>query len=152
MEECSGFYMGIIMGRKSKRVKLLVTCERSNLDNKAQTGEIMVYLGDDRISKLCFTIDHDQITVSTFNTEAEYQRCGYGSIAMEVIFGLSRILRLPVVLYSSVKAVGFYQKLGFHRAKENYWKAIKPDDEIDDEDMIWVPQCLNRRRRIIIHV
>jgi GNAT superfamily N-acetyltransferase len=114
---------------------------------------VVVFLRGEEVSKLLFSIDADQITVSSFNTEEEYQRCGFGSIAMEAVFGIARTLELPVYLYSAANAVPFYKKLGFHRVIECHWKGVEPDDkEPDSEDMVWLPQSLYRRRHIILHV
>lgn len=137
---------------KPSRVKLLVTAERSRLDRYSHTGEVIVSVDGKQVCTLDFIVDEgNQITVVTLNTEKIYQHCGYASIAMEAIFGLARTLEVPVSLTSAANAVRFYEKLGFRRVK-NSWKGIEPDGNPNDDNVVWLPQCLYRRRHIKIHV
>jgi GNAT superfamily N-acetyltransferase len=145
-------YGEIVMAKKPPRVKLLVTAERSKLDKDSQTGNVYIYVNDVKVVELDYIIDQGhQITISSLNTEEDYRHCGFASIAMESIFGMARILRVPVYLYSAITAVKFYEKLGFRRVKKS-WKCIEPDGDPSDDDMVWLPQGLYRRKHIKLHV
>ena len=109
-----------------------------------------------------FTIDGSQIMVTSVDTEEVYRRCGYGRLLFDGgLKCVSTQKKLPLILWSSDYALGikFYEKIGFLHLNDpevqkrvifgNLKDVYDITSKVDDDDFIWIPQSLNRRKPII---
>ena len=130
------------------------------VDMEAETVVVMV--DGVEVAKAEFTIDNSQIMVTSVNTEEVYRKCGYGRLLFDG--GLKCIAnqkKLPLILWSSDYAleIKFYERMGFLHLNDpevqkriffgNLETAEDIAAKIDNDDFIWIPQSLNRRKPII---
>lgn len=142
-----------VMKRAKKQISVTI-------DMEAETVVVMV--DGIEAAKALFTIDGSQIMVTNVDTEEKYRKCGYGRLLFDG--GLKCIAnqkKLPLILRSSDYAmeIKFYEKIGFlHLNDPEVQKRVffgnleTPEDiaaKIDDDDFIWLPQTLNRRKPIV---
>lgn len=146
------------MPRKKKigiRLKVNGGMNKYGDDNPDWWGEIQVLKDGNAIGGAGFTVSDLEIYVDSLNMDAEYQCLGYGSMIMDVIKGLSRFLRKPIILYSVGDSLPYYEKMEFCSClDEKYSKKIvfnSDDPDPSDKDLIWIPECL-RRRKILVNI
>jgi len=103
-----------------------------------------------------FTITDLQIYVDSLNIDSEFQKLGYGSIVMDFLKGLSRFIKKPILLFSAGDSVGYYEKMEFRSCiDERYANKLQFEGEDPDpaeRDLIWIPECLRRKRNLVVSV
>jgi hypothetical protein len=143
-------YVVNIMRRVRKEISVIV-------DMGKETVVIMV--DGIEAAKAEFTLDGTQIMVTNVNTKNVYQKSGYGRLLFDALKCISQQKKLPLILWSSDEGIPFYEKIGLlHLDNPEVQNRIifgnlKTKDDIatkvDDDDFIWIPQSLNRRKPII---
>lgn len=119
-------------------------------------GEITLVKGHTPVCKVKFWVDETRIYITDLDAHARHRRCGYGRLAMDYIMFLAEVLRKPIFLYSLTESVNFYEKLGMEHLNspkmERKIRVLNENPEHkhkwEDEDLIWVPKCLRRQKRI----
>lgn len=123
--------------------------------------EVVVLVDGKEAAKALFTIDGTQIMVTNVDTEEKYRKCGYGRLLLDGLKCVAQQKKKPLILWSSDYALGikFYEKLGFlHLNDEQIQKRVffgnlktKEDiaSKVDEDDFIWIPQSLGKRKPII---
>jgi len=123
-------------------------------------GYIKVLADGEVITSCEFCIEDTQIRATDLNTEDEYQRKGYGRTCLDALKILATQLKMPIILYSLVDAIPFYESLGFEHLNDKKVQAkvkfgnIKTKKDMKekgptDGDMIWVPKSLNKKKPVI---
>lgn len=134
------------MRRVKKTVSVIV-------DMKEETVRVMV--DGFEASKAEFTFDGSQIMVTDVSTENKYQKCGYGRLLFDALKLISEQKKMPLILWSLDTAIPFYEKIGLlhldnpevqKRVKFGNIKKDKIIERVDDDDFIWIPQSLYRRK------
>jgi hypothetical protein len=143
-------YMVNVMRRVRKEISIIV-------DMKAENVKIMV--DGTEAAKAEFTLDGTQIMVTNVNTEDVYQKSGYGRLLFDALKCISQQKKLPLILWSSDEGILFYEKIGLLHLnnpevqKKVIFGNLKTQEDIatkvDNDDFIWIPQSLNRRKPII---
>lgn len=109
-------------------------------------------------AKTLFKIEETQILVSNVNTENIYQKSGYGKLMFATLKCIAQQKKLPLLLDSLDDAVPFYEKIGMLHLndpevqKRVIFANVKASDlaqEIDNDDFVFIPQCLNKRKPVI---
>lgn len=127
-----------------------------NIDMENEVIKIVINEID--VTTIEFTIEETQIKVATIGTEFPYQKCGYGRLAFNALKLISKQYKLPIVVWSLLPAVPFYEKIGFlHLDNPQVQKQVifgnieesKLFSKIDDCDFIYIPQSLYSRKPII---
>ena len=127
-----------------------------NIDMENEVIKIVINEID--VTTIEFTIEETQIKVATIGTEFPYQKCGYGRLAFNALKLISKQYKLPIVVWSLLPAVPFYEKIGFlHLDSPQVQKRVifgnveesKLHSKVDDCDFVWLPQSLNSRKPII---
>jgi hypothetical protein len=145
------------MSRKHQ-IRIEIEIIKSQMDgNTDWGGEIRVCKEKKVVCVLGFTVNDQQIYVDTLNTESGYQHIGYGSIAMDIMKGFARFLEIPIILYSIHNSYPFYEKMGFMSCRNKKMKRrliqLKKDADAPDElDLIWLPECLVDKKKIVIDI
>jgi hypothetical protein len=141
-----------IMRRVKKQIIVTIDMEQE---------EVKVMVDGQDASTAQFTIDGSQIMVTSVDTEKVYRKCGYGRLLFDGLKCVANQKKMPLILWSSDYALGikFYEKIGFlHLNNPEVQKRIffgnleTAEDiaaKIDEDDFIWIPQSLNKRKPII---
>jgi hypothetical protein len=127
------------------------------LDIKA--GEVKVVVDGTEAAKAEFVFDDTQIMISSVNTEKLYKRSGYGRLLFDTLKCLSNQRRKPLILWSSEEGIKFYEKIGLlHLDDPKVQKRIifgnlntteEILEKVDDDDFVWIPQSLGKKKAII---
>lgn len=143
-------YMVNIMRRVRKSISVIV-------DMKEE--EVKVMVDGVEAAKAQFTLDCTQIMVTDVGTENAYQKCGYGRLLFDALKVISNQKKMPLILWSLDDAIPFYEKIGLLHLndlevqKRVIFGNLKTTEDIaskiDEDDFIWIPQSLNKRKPII---
>lgn len=98
-------------------------------------------------------IEKKEITIASLFVAEKYRNKNYGSLIMEMIKSYAYIVKMPVVLYSAIGAIGFYRKLGFKaEADKNKDKRIvsRKNPMLAECNMYWIPTSMKYRKRIFL--
>ena len=120
-------------------------------------GEIIM-LNNDRIIGKGLFYNGKQITITHFMINRSNQRKGYGTFLMNVFKGLAIVKNEPIVLESLVRAMKFYEKMGFvclrkfehgsYKGQEVIFDNLNPAKEFEcqvgTDDLIWIPPQLKQ--------
>lgn len=139
-----------IMKRVRKEISITVDMKEEN---------VKVIVDGKEAAKAEFTLDGTQIMVTNVNTEDAYQKSGYGRLLFDALKCISQQKKLPLILWSSDEGIPFYEKIGLLHLddpevqKKVIFGNLKTQEDIitkvDDDDFIWIPQGLYRRKPII---
>jgi N-acetylglutamate synthase-like GNAT family acetyltransferase len=122
-------------------------------------AEIKVYSGKTIIGKVGFTMSRIQIMVDTLVIYENHKRKGYGTLLIDFIKGISRMMKRPIIIFSLTEAVEFYEKMGFKKINEvrknkvyNLILTYECDEEpvIDDLNLIWIPENIRKKKDLRI--
>jgi hypothetical protein len=144
------------MSRRKVGIHLTVSGGERDTKNHSWWGEIKITKNRKQIGFTGFTISDIQIYIDYHNVEAEFQRKGYGSMMIDVIKGLAIFSKKPIILYSLENSVKYYKKMGFYSCLDEtiknkiMFEGENPNP--DDRDMVWIPETLNTRKKILISV
>ena len=103
-----------------------------------------------------FICDDNQIVLTDLT--AKHRKVGYGTMIMYTMMGIAKAEKKPIVLFSLMEVVPFYEKLGFmhlSKFKKGTYKGkavrilnLNPETsfnrQIGLEDFIWVPPNLDK--------
>lgn len=140
------------MKRARKEISVIV-------DIKGET--VTVTVDGMEAAKALFTVDGTQIMVTNVDTEEKYRKCGYGRLLIDGLKCVAQQKKMPLILWSSDYALGikFYEKCGFFHLNDpevqkriffgNLDTAEDIAAKVDEDDFIWIPQSLNKRKPII---
>jgi hypothetical protein len=143
-------YMVSIMRRVRKQISVIVDIKGA---------EVKVIVDNEEAAKAQFVFDEAQIIVTDVGTDDAYQKCGYGRLLFDALKIISNQKKMPLILCSLDDAIPFYEKIGLLHLndpevqKKVIFGNLKTKDDIeskvDEDDFIWIPQSLNRRKPII---
>lgn len=141
------------MIRKRKLgLRLQITGGRNKFrsNNPDWWGEVNLTKCGKVIGVASFTVTDTEICIDTFNVN--HQRLGHGSLIMDAIKGIALFLRIPITLYSVINAVPFYEKMDFIFALKVRKKLDIIGEEPEERDMIWIPECIMKRKKIRVRI
>jgi len=95
-------------------------------------------------------ISKHTIFIDDLHIKQRFQRQNFGTMIVDIYKGLSRLLNVPICLYSTFDSVDFYFKNGFVKVKDCKNVVTKSGDEPEERDLIWIPEKLINRKQIIV--
>lgn len=119
---------------------------------------VMVMVDEFEASRAEFTFDDTQIMVTNVGTDEKYQKSGYGRILFDALKLVSEQKKMPLVLWSLIGAVSFYEAIGLlHLNDPEVQKRVifgnvdtaDLNKKVNEDDFVFLPQSLNRRKPII---
>jgi len=135
-----------------------------NKEHETHVGEMRLFKKekpDNPIGLVSFLYNDLVIYVSWVETSKYYRHYGYGSVLMTIIKGFAQILNKPVLLYAvDEESVAFNETLGFvsmtsPKIKKKIVTVNKNPKlkayEWEEQDMIWLPTKLRRKREIRVY-
>jgi len=122
-------------------------------------GKIILVKGYIPVCTVKFWVDETQIYISDLDTHKRHRRCGYGRLIMDYMKFLAEVLQKPIILYSVDTSAKFYEKLGMEclSSAKMKRKIIIINESPDYKhtwnkaDFIWIPNCLKRKKKIMVY-